>query len=372
VQLDPKAASRSNRNPLRYSFRSGTHHTKMFMVGRAHSIRVVVHTANLIFCDIHQKAQAAYIEDFPLKQAGFDRRSEFENTLVQYVDSYGYTNRQNWLENREQLTECLRRYEFSNANGVLIPSIPGYYDLNAQNVVGHLKLKQAVARYTMSSSENTAASVRPIICQFSSLGGLVSENYLRQLQASMDTRKARLDYNPNDTSEIALQLIWPTVREIRNSVEGAQGGGSVPGKLKNVTKGFLRRRMRKWTTNDATQNNPLVKPKNVPHIKTFYQVSRALDSMDWFVLTSHNLSTQAWGRIQKSQNSRDGLCHYVESWELGVFLSPAVLGVERLVYWNGDNRPGAATIPIPYKVYIPDEYDSDDEPWAVDEPGGLD
>ena len=36
-----------------------------------------------------------------------------------------------------------------------------------------------------------------------------------------------------------FQLIWPTVQEIRDSVEGWRGGASVPGPAKNVNKPFL-------------------------------------------------------------------------------------------------------------------------------------
>jgi len=76
------------------------------------------------------------------------------------------------------------------------------------------------------------------------------------------------------------------------------------------------------------------------------------------------------GRIQNSKYGPDGKCHYVESWELGVFLSPAVLGVEKLVFWSEDNaRPGSATVPMPYKMYLPDRYETNDQPWAVDGPG---
>lgn len=36
-----------------------------------------------------------------------------------------------------------------------------------------------------------------------------------------------------------FQLIWPTVQEVRDSVEGWRGGASVPGPAKNVNKPFL-------------------------------------------------------------------------------------------------------------------------------------
>ncbi len=45
---------------------------------------------------------------------------------------------------------------------------------------------------------------------------------------------------PGAAGAEGLQLIWPTVWEIRDSVEGWRGGASVPGPAKNVNKPFLR------------------------------------------------------------------------------------------------------------------------------------
>jgi tyrosyl-DNA phosphodiesterase-1 len=43
-----------------------------------------------------------------------------------------------------------------------------------------------------------------------------------------------------------LQLIWPTVEEVRGSVEGWAAGVSIPGSSKNITKDFLQRYYHKW------------------------------------------------------------------------------------------------------------------------------
>ena len=44
---------------------------------------------------------------------------------------------------------------------------------------------------------------------------------------------------PSGKGVEGLQLVWPTVQEIRDSVEGWRGGASVPGPSKNVNKPFL-------------------------------------------------------------------------------------------------------------------------------------
>jgi hypothetical protein len=71
--------------------------------------------------------------------------------------------------------------------------------------------------------------------------------------------------------------------------------------------------------------------------------------MDWFVVTSHNMSKAAWGEVQNSSRHGSGDCS--RHWELGVFLPPQTLRAERLVplVWSeGHFRPGDVTVPQPY------------------------
>ena len=50
----------------------GTHHSKMFLVHCAAGVRVIVHTSNLIFCDINNKTQGVWWQDFPPKASACD------------------------------------------------------------------------------------------------------------------------------------------------------------------------------------------------------------------------------------------------------------------------------------------------------------
>jgi tyrosyl-DNA phosphodiesterase 1 len=128
----------------------------------------------------------------------------------------------------------------------------------------------------------------------------------------------------------------------------------------------------------AAAANPLCRPKHVPHIKTYYQVSPTGDSMEWLLVTSHNLSKAAWGEVQTSQRY-GGRRLFVRHWELGVLVTPSTLQVDSLVYWtpttttNGgieastsSNVPTRARVPMPYKLYYPEPYHATDRPWAVD------
>lgn len=414
VCLRPSDPANSANNPLPHSILYSVHHSKLFLAGYSDTTcRVVIHTANLRYGDIHCKAQAAYIHDFLLKPTDpatgtAPSSSAFEDTLVTYVDSYRYRKPQRWQAlpsgPSETLTECLRRYDFSTAQAVLIPSVPGHHKLDAAETFGHWKLRKSIAQHTTTPSPSAGRNSCPIVCQFSSMGSL-SERFLRDLQVSMDTRLSRIrDASLQSNMPMRLQLVYPTVSEIRDSVEGYRGGGSVPGSLKNVRKLFLRPLYRKWSSANSTtsttsspaavtNHNPLCKPNHVPHIKTYYQVSSTGDSMDWLVLTSHNLSKAAWGEVQNS-NRYGGRRLFVRHWELGVMVSPCTLHVDRLVHWttpttsttttkasssvqpsttsntnndeDNNNNTTTATVPMPYKLYLPEPYQPSDEPWAVD------
>lgn len=135
---DPAGVS----NPLGFTIPYGVHHSKIFLIGFLDgTMRLVIHTANLRYTDIHLKAQGLFYQDFPLKSSPATTGScVFEEDLISYFDTYGYTKRRQWLRgcqvrpSHEQdvlLRDCLRWYDFSSASAVLIASTPGYHRLNA-------------------------------------------------------------------------------------------------------------------------------------------------------------------------------------------------------------------------------------------------
>jgi tyrosyl-DNA phosphodiesterase 1 len=170
-----------------------------------------------------------------------------------------------------------------------------------------------------------------------------------------------------------LMLIYPTVTEIRDSVEGYAGGGSVPGRRSNLHKPFLLPLYCRWSSPSPRHSlpssespNPLHKPLNVPHIKTYYQISQDELGMDWFCITSHNLSKAAWGEIIQSQQ---GLQFFTRHWELGVFLAPSLFSKEKLcpaaTLNSISNDENILYVPLPFELR-PCKYDTEDQPWAVD------
>ena len=83
------------------------------------------------------------------------------------------------------------------------------------------------------------------------------------------------------------------------------------------------------------------------------------------LLTSTFPCIAAWGELQNGQR---GETFKVFHWELGVFLSPNILGKERVVPFQTDQllNHEESVIPLPYKFH-PERYSSSDEAWTVDD-----
>ncbi len=381
--LRPSDPPQSSHNPLPFRIPYGVHHSKIILFGyreeatQQGKLRLIIHTANLLERDIHRKIQGACIQDFPLKTTqSSSSSSNFENDLVAYFETYDYTRARIWSPLTQTspctLTQWLRQYDFSAATAALVPSTPGYHRVNDTEhpnraLQGHLRIQQLIRqRYTRNTKHPPPAnSMGPVVCQFSSMGSL-TEKYLNELYQSMDVLSAtRPKHERPSPSQVPLsqklQLVYPTVEQIRTSYEGYAGGGSVPGPYRNVSKAFLRPLYHRWS--DEGRNH-------VGHIKTYYQLSYdgstddvnddcAEDTMEWFVLTSHNLSKAAWGEVQMRSAGRR---LFIRHWELGVWLGSSD---ETKIAPVGTTIPQTRTVPLPYPVR-PVRYRNNDQPWAVD------
>lgn len=416
------------------------------------NLRVVVHTANMVEQDIEWKSQGIYSQDFPLKsddtsntldqkpkavinpyaatkkRGGWpfedDDPQPFEDDLVSYLESYRYSTRQSWCNSGQyQSTLCgkeltlvnlVRLYDFSSAYVILVPSVPGKHSGSNANNFGYMKLQRAIKEHVIdhcghcsgsSSSKPSAKSTKsPVICQYSSVGSL-STKWLNDFISAIDAHAATETQTKSSKSDASLEdkikIVWPTVEEIRTSIEGYQGGSSVPGKANNVNKDFLIPLYHRWSKPGVEYNNnadPLKTAKNVPHIKTFLQLSTRDDgsvpSIEWLCLTSHNLSKAALGELQNSAGSTSKVL-FVRHWELGVFISPATLAKSVLgegscrcrhirirpytestskisIECDGDDDSTVEiTVPLPFDAANPEKYGNGDVPWSVDGPGKI-
>ncbi|TVU38611.1 hypothetical protein EJB05_11995 [Eragrostis curvula] len=327
--------------PLPISF--GTHHSKAMLLVYPHGIRVVVHTANMIHVDWNNKSQGLWMQDFPWKDTkDINKKVPFENDLVEYLGAL------KWPEFRVNLPVAgdvsinaafFRKFDYSSSMVRLIGSVPGYHRGNNIKKWGHMKLRTVLEECLFEKQFCKS----PLIYQFSSLGSL-DEKWMNEFAYSLSAGKS------DDGTPLGIGkplIVWPTVEDVRCSIEGYAAGSCIPSPQKNVEKDFLR----KYWTNRA-----------MPHIKTFTRYNG--QNIAWFLLTSSNLSKAAWGALQKN-NTQLMIRSYEDK------IAPGEKIRTKLVTpcWKGDEEKERSTeivrLPVPYQL-PPQPYGPEDVPWSWD------
>ncbi|XP_027361209.1 tyrosyl-DNA phosphodiesterase 1 isoform X2 [Abrus precatorius] len=273
--------------PLPISF--GTHHSKAMLLIYPKGVRVIVHTANLIYVDWNNKSQGLWMQDFPWKdQNSLSKGSGFENDLVEYLNMLKWPEFSVKLPSLGNFSICpsfFKKFDYGDARVRLIASVPGYHSGAGLKKWGHMKLRSLLQECTFDEKFKKS----PLVYQFSSLGSL-DEKWMAELASSMSAGISE-DKTPLGMGE--PQIIWPTVEDVRCSIEGYAAGSAIPSPQKNVEKVFLKRYWAKWKADHTGRS--------------------------WFLLTSANLSKAAWGALQKNNTQL-----MIRSFELGVLFLPSL------------------------------------------------
>ncbi|KAD3337938.1 hypothetical protein R6Q59_027298 [Mikania micrantha] len=360
----------------------GTHHSKAMFLVYPQGVRIIVHTANLIYVDWNNKSQGLWMQDFPWKnQDSSDKGSRFESDLIDYLSAL------KWPEFSVQLPELgkfsfnssfFKRFDYSEATVRLIASVPGYHSGSTIKKWGHMKIRSVLQDYVFDKEFRNS----PLIYQFSSLGSL-DEKWMAEFAFSMSSGVSE-DKKPLGLGEPLI--VWPTVEDIRCSLEGYAAGSCVPSPQKNVEKAFLKKYWAKWKASHTGRCRAM------PHIKTFTRYNG--QNLAWFLLTSSNLSKAAWGALQKNNTQL-----MIRSYELGVLFLPSSKNhvhafsctenesTSENSYCGSPMKTDEAkrtklvtlasphskkmhlsdviTLPVPYEL-PPPRYSSEDVPWSWD------
>uniref|UniRef100_A0A1D1XM86 Tyrosyl-DNA phosphodiesterase 1 n=1 Tax=Anthurium amnicola TaxID=1678845 RepID=A0A1D1XM86_9ARAE len=364
--------------PLPISY--GTHHSKAMFLVYPQGLRVIVHTANLIYVDWNNKTQGLWMQDFPMKNETSEKRlSPFENDLVDYLNVLKWPEFSAVLPSTGQVninSSFFKKFDYSSAVVRLVASVPGYHVGPNLKRWGHMKLRAVLEECTFDKDFQRS----PLVYQFSSLGSL-DEKWLSELAFSMSSGIS------DDKSPLGLgkaQIIWPTVEDVRCSLEGYAAGNAIPSPQKNVEKEFFKKYWAKWKASHTGRCRAM------PHIKSYTRYSG--QNLAWFLLTSANLSKAAWGALQKNNSQL-----FIRSYELGVLFLPSRLqgglssfsctdngGIRQVLPESKNNEKhktrlvtlcwqrNKATdscdvipLPVPYEL-PPQPYTSEDVPWSWD------
>ncbi|ETL99385.1 hypothetical protein L917_03780 [Phytophthora nicotianae] len=358
----------------------GTHHTKMLVALYSEKVRVAIFTANFLSNDWNSKTQGLWYQDFGLKvladsedeeeETVSGSSSDFEVDLVHYLSSLGAPVKLFCAE--------LKRFDFSTARVALVPSVPGVHKGKDMEKYGHLRSYSILLTYTLCCMNRLLKTYKipptdnPLICQFSSLGSLDEKWLFGEFAESFLPGKKIISSTSMPIQ--ALHIIWPSVEDVRNSLEGWNSGRSIPCPLKNM-KPFLHKYLRKWKP-----PSELHRQNAMPHIKSYARFNPSDDGageLAWAIVTSSNLSKAAWGTLQKNKTQL-----MIRSYELGVMFLPPLLGRQR----NGtpsrlvtiaskaaehsdvagsDTQP-TELLPLPYSFPLTTYNPKNDEPWVWD------
>lgn len=284
----------------------GTHHTKAFFLQYERGIRIIIHTANLLYCDVNNKSQSVFMQDFPTKAAGDESVSDFEHELIQYMERLGLGQA---LERRMKTIISMHDYRY--ARGHIVSSVPSKpFEFKQHGQWGHARVAAILRNEVFDASYAHA----PILAQFSSIGN-ISDKFMREITESFSAGQfeGAPSHPPPD-----VQLVWPTVSEVRDSLEGFFGGGSLCGYSNRFQKSIVMDRIHRWGGQAAGRQRAL------PHLKTYLRYTRQDQdetTLPWVLLASHNFSKAAWGEFVQSRKYGAKLFRIL-SYEMGILLLP--------------------------------------------------
>ncbi|XP_057638475.1 tyrosyl-DNA phosphodiesterase 1 isoform X2 [Chionomys nivalis] len=329
----------------------GTHHTKMMLLLYEEGLRVVIHTSNLIREDWHQKTQGIWLSPlYPRvdqeKHTSGESSTHFKADLISYLRAYNVPPLQEWID-------AIQEHDLSETNVYLVGSTPGRFQGSHKDNWGHFRLRKVLRAHAPSVPKDECW---PIVGQFSSIGSLGPDESKWLCSEFKESLLAlREDGRTPGKSAAPLHLIYPSVENVRTSLEGYPAGGSLPYSIQTAEKqNWLHSYFHKWSAETSGRSNAM------PHIKTYMRPSSDFSKLAWFLVTSANLSKAAWGALEKN-----GTQLMIRSYELGVLFLPAAFGLDtfnvKQKFFSSNCEP-MTSFPVPYDL-PPELYGSKDRPW---------
>lgn len=320
----------------------GTHHSKMIVLFCHNEVaQVVITTGNFIERDWSMSQafwcspELTWLKWLPGRSGDGDMRigygGRFKHDLLTYFKAYG--------SKLDPLHSQLGEYCFDDVRGALITSVPSKIrpaSVTSDSPVWGLSALQRVLRKISVPSNKQAHTV----IQISSVAS-VGEKWLTDTLFPTLSVSAQTSVTAAPSSK--HYIIFPTPNEIRHSISGYGSGSSIHMKISTPAQqrqlDFLRpglchwgpakptaapsesstKQVQKSPTNEACKTGKAARHPAAPHIKTYTRFSdSSMQTIDWAMMTSANLSTQAWGSLTKEGEMR--ICSY----EIGVVFWPAL------------------------------------------------
>jgi tyrosyl-DNA phosphodiesterase-1 len=271
----------------------------------------------------------------------------FKVDFLRYLKAYG--------KRIFSLTTQLMDYDFSAIRAAFIGSAPSRQKPassrpSEQTSFGWLGLQEVLSTVPIQAQNDETSLPSHVIVQVSSIATLgAAPTWLTQFQSVLahsavkeptPTKSSSSFFAKRDTSSTQqdkastpkFNVIFPTPEEIRTSLDGWASGGSIHMKLQSQQQQkqleYMHPLFCHWkspsakshVTSKALQRGEALRGPAAPHIKTYIRFSTLEHkTIDWAMVTSANLSKQAWGDVV---NKDDEI--WIQSWEAGVVVWPAL------------------------------------------------
>ena len=319
------------------------------------TVQVIIHTANMISLDWETMCQAVWKSPpLPLFEQSKDciPRNEvgrigsgtrFKQDLLRYLAHYG-------RKRMGALIDELQKHDFSAIRAAFVASVPkrtpahpSRLDQEEHTSFGWLGLREILSSIPKASPPEEDPL---IVAQVSSIA-LLGEKWIDYFFSVLGTCRDRQSRKPQ------CRIMFPTAEDIRRCVGGYATGASIHMKLASASAQkqlfILRSMMVKWagdsdssaaspsgqTYPETRQCREAGRRRAGPHIKTYTRYSGSdMRTIDWAMITSANLSKQAWGEMpNKAGEVR--ICSY----EVGVVVWPELFN-EDFLDDEDDNTSG--------------------------------
>ncbi|KAI1081636.1 phospholipase D/nuclease [Whalleya microplaca] len=305
----------------------GTHHSKMIILFRHdETAEVIIHTANMISKDWTNMTNGVWRTPrlprlrSPEGSAEADMKigsgARFKADILSYLRAYNSRR-----PVCKSLVEELAKYDFLAVRGALIASVPGKHDVNddlSKTRWGWAAVKHALRSVPVQPGKSE------IVVQISSIATLgATDSWLKRTLFDALSSPAKAI-----TSKPDFKIVFPTPNEIRRSLDGYASGGSIHMKIQSAAQTkqlqYMRPILHHWANDSEKgisqegESRDSGRKRAAPHIKTYIRYGEK--SIDWALLTSANISKQAWGE------ATNGVAQVrIASWEIGVLVWPELL-----------------------------------------------
>ncbi|KAF4979872.1 hypothetical protein FZEAL_4006 [Fusarium zealandicum] len=362
----------------------GTHHSKMMILFRHDdTAQIIIHTANMIPKDWTNMSNGVWkspllpkLSVVPAHTSNLDEYAigsggRFKIDILNYLRSY---------EQRritcKALTDQLTHFDFSSIRASLIASVPGRHNVHdmSETSWGWAALKRCLQHVPCKDHGESQ-----VVAQVSSIATLGAKDdwLLKTLFEPFSRCKNQSLGRPK------FKVVFPTADEIRRSLDGYSSGGSIHTKIQSPQQAkqleYLRPIFHHWA-NDSPNGAKLPdgvpiqdggRKRAAPHIKTYIRFNK--ESIDWALLTSANISKQAWGEAARPSGEAR-----IASWEIGVLVWPELLQADSIMVGTfktdvpemvqheekGGGIESVIGLRIPYNTPL-QRYGSDEIPWVA-------